>query len=93
MEGVGKERCNSRMNAGRYTQLNMGAIHAQWICSKRSIVAAGMSVWIAAFPKAKVSQVLASSAVVPRASAGCWSILRISHPLLGGGACTADVGP
>lgn len=50
------------MNAGRYTQLNMGLIHVQWIWRSREMTWRGISVCIDALPSANSSQLLESSA-------------------------------
>lgn len=50
------------MNAGLYTHMNMGAIHAQWIWRSFAMVAWGMPVCMAAVLSAKPSQFLDSCA-------------------------------
>lgn len=91
------------MKAGRYTQLNVGAIQAQWICSNREMTCLGMLVWIAAFPSANSSQVRDSKAFdvssdrAPEIRSRS-SSLRPSRSSGcvdsgGGGAWTAEVGP
>lgn len=54
---------NLRINAGLYTHINIGAIHAQCIWRSADIALCGILLSKAAFPKANSSQTLDSKAL------------------------------
>lgn len=90
----------SRINAGRYTHINMGAIQDQCKFRRFEIVACGMSLRNAAFPTAKFSQARDSIAFdvsidrtldFAEGLSCCWSVALLDS--LVNGSCTADVGP
>lgn len=87
----------SRMKAGRYTQLNEGAIHVQWTAMSLFMVSRGISQRNAAFPKANSSQDLDSLALRVRrfrtSTLDDGSSFRGEDGDSLGGSCTLEVGP
>lgn len=90
----------SRINAGLYTHINMGAIQDQCKFRRFDMVACGMSLRNAAFPTAKFSQArdsIAFDVSIDRTldfAEGLlywWSMAWLDS--LVNGSCTADVGP